>query len=73
MGTWQTHQKWRTLCRVHACSRARKAAGWGMSLKRGQRGHACGADEDVALGFWLSRGEKLGLFNVRGFGLATGR
>ena len=44
---------------------ARKAAGWGMSLKRGQRGpRVWRQNEDVALGFWLSRAERKARFNV---------
>ena len=44
---------------------ARKAAGWGMSLKRGQIGpRVWRQNEDVALGYWISRGERRGLFNV---------
>jgi hypothetical protein len=44
---------------------ARIAAGWGMSLKRGQRGpRVWRQNEDVALGFWLSRAELRGKFNI---------
>ena len=45
--------------------RARLRAGWGMSLKKGQRGpRVWRQNEDVALGFWISRAERKGLFNV---------
>ena len=51
--------------RAEAGVAARKAAGWGMSLKRGQRGpRVWRQNEDVALGYWLSRAERRGLFNV---------
>jgi len=44
---------------------ARKAAGWGMSLKGGQKGpRVWRQNEDVALGFWVSRAERLGKFKV---------
>jgi hypothetical protein len=51
--------------RAERAVEARKAAGWGMSLKGGQRGpRVWRQNEDVALGFWLSRAERRGLFNV---------
>jgi len=51
--------------RAERAVEARKAAGWGMSLKRGQRGpRVWRQNEDVALGFWLSRAERKGKFNV---------
>ena len=44
---------------------SRRAAGWEMSLKRGQRGpRVWRQNEDVALGFWLSRAERRQVFNV---------
>ena len=44
---------------------ARLRAGWGMSLKKGQRGpRVWRQNEDIALGFWLSRAELEGKFNV---------
>ena len=51
--------------RAEAAVKARIAAGWGMSLKKGQRGpRVWRQNEDVALGFWLSRAERVGTFNV---------
>ena len=51
--------------RAEAGVAARKAAGWGMSLKKGQLGpRVWRQNEDVALGYWISRGERRGLFNV---------
>jgi len=51
--------------RAEAGVKARLAAGWGMSLKKGQRGpRVWRQNEDVALGFWVSRAERKGLFNV---------
>ena len=45
--------------RAEAAVAARKAAGWGMSLKKGQRGpRVWRQNEDVALGFWVSRAER---------------
>ena len=53
------------VARAERAVAARKAAGWGMSLKRGQRGpRVWRQNEDVALGFWLSRAERKGKFNV---------
>ena len=51
--------------RAERAVQARIAAGWGMSLKRGQRGpRVWRQNEDVALGYWLSRAERKGQFNV---------
>ena len=51
--------------RAERAVEARKAGGWGMSLKHGQRGpRVWRQNEDVALGFWLSRAERKGAFNV---------
>ncbi|KAL3911843.1 MAG: hypothetical protein SGPRY_008543 [Prymnesium sp.] len=51
--------------RAEAGVKSRIAAGWGMSLKKGQIGpRVWRQNEDVALGFWLSRAERRGLFNV---------
>lgn len=51
--------------RAEAAIAARLAAGWSMSLKKGQRGpRVWRQNEDVALGFWISRAERHGLFNV---------
>ena len=51
--------------RAEAGVKARLSEGWGMSLKKGQRGpRVWRQNEDVALGFWISRAERKGLFNV---------
>jgi hypothetical protein len=51
--------------KAEAAVTSRVAAGWGMSLKRGQKGpRVWRQNEDVALGFWLSRAERRGAFNV---------
>mmetsp|Transcript_8972 Transcript_8972/g.28499 ORF Transcript_8972/g.28499 Transcript_8972/m.28499 type:complete len:128 (-) Transcript_8972:388-771(-) len=54
-------------CRTTQAVDARLAAGWPVYDPR--RGKAKGPrvwrqNEDVALGFWISRGERRGLFNV---------
>ena len=53
--------------RASGAVEARKAAGWPMSLKGkdGKRGpRVWRQNEDIALGFWLSRAELAGKFNV---------